>query len=260
MHTDIKPANIFVANPNGSDKEIVFKVGDFGRCRRPSALREVVEPYDTTRHYRAPEVILQMKMGFPMDCWSAVCLWGPCAMGVRRSARGLAYRIDVGSLVPPFSFLFHSVQLKCSTHKLLNCTALTLHYTTLHYTSRRLHYATLHCATLQYTALHWAALQTPPPLPLKCRRLAPSKSCLSVGQHSVWERLRVKPVSAARAVDAMGNSSRECTPTNSVTSINWQVTQKTWHWTLAVPRGHQRNQTDRALPCDTIRAAGGGVF
>ncbi|PWN51011.1 kinase-like protein [Violaceomyces palustris] len=86
IHTDLKPENILLVN---SDYDVV------ANSRRPTAKRKHIlnnteirlidfgsatfdEEYHSavvsTRHYRAPEIILQMGWSFPCDVWSIGCI------------------------------------------------------------------------------------------------------------------------------------------------------------------------------------------
>ncbi|CAI9094038.1 OLC1v1029682C1 [Oldenlandia corymbosa var. corymbosa] len=84
VHTDLKPENILFASMwvqrGGAllrglrESTAVVKVIDFG-----SAARVVQGDYNrnyvvTTRHYRAPEVILRLGWSYPCDIWSVGCI------------------------------------------------------------------------------------------------------------------------------------------------------------------------------------------
>lgn len=64
QHRDIKPSNILVFKQNS---RLTCKIADFGLSRKQGhpLSREVV-----TIWYRAPEVLLNMAYGSPIDCWS----------------------------------------------------------------------------------------------------------------------------------------------------------------------------------------------
>ena len=66
MHADLKPDNIVVnANYN------VLKICDFGSAS--SAEDNEITPYLASRFYRAPEVMMGLQYGCPIDMWAAAC-------------------------------------------------------------------------------------------------------------------------------------------------------------------------------------------
>jgi dual specificity tyrosine-phosphorylation-regulated kinase 2/3/4 len=67
VHTDLKPENILLEKPNKSSLRVI----DFGSAVYEG--RHLVE-YNQTRFYRAPEVILGVPYGCPIDMWSVGCI------------------------------------------------------------------------------------------------------------------------------------------------------------------------------------------
>jgi dual-specificity kinase len=85
VHTDLKPENILLL-ANGYDKEPVapgskhttrvpvssaIRLIDFGSATWETQYHSSVV---STRHYRAPEVILGMPWSYPCDSWSVGCI------------------------------------------------------------------------------------------------------------------------------------------------------------------------------------------
>lgn len=75
QHRDIKPSNILVFKENS---RLTCKIADFGLSRKQGhpLSREVV-----TIWYRAPEVLLQMPYGSPIDCWSVGAVFAELNLG-----------------------------------------------------------------------------------------------------------------------------------------------------------------------------------
>jgi serine/threonine-protein kinase PRP4 len=69
VHADIKPDNILV-NANCS----TLKFCDFGSGFKADSPDALPTPYLVSRFYRAPEIILGLKYGTPLDVW-AVGTW-----------------------------------------------------------------------------------------------------------------------------------------------------------------------------------------
>jgi serine/threonine-protein kinase PRP4 len=67
IHADLKPDNILI-----SGDEIVVKICDFGTAMNFDEPAEITS-YMQSRYYRAPEVILGMKVGYEMDMWAIGC-------------------------------------------------------------------------------------------------------------------------------------------------------------------------------------------
>jgi len=66
IHADIKLDNILV-----NDNKTSIKLGDFGSA---SPITEnQITPYLVSRFYRAPEIIIGMSYGYPLDMWSVAC-------------------------------------------------------------------------------------------------------------------------------------------------------------------------------------------
>eukprot|EP00123_Amoebidium_parasiticum_P016851 comp23609_c2_seq1/m.40149 comp23609_c2_seq1/g.40149 ORF comp23609_c2_seq1/g.40149 comp23609_c2_seq1/m.40149 type:complete len:781 (-) comp23609_c2_seq1:156-2498(-) len=66
IHADIKPDNILV-----NDKKTVLKLADLGSAIYTSEAE--VTPLLVSRYYRAPEVMLGVPYGTPLDLWSVAC-------------------------------------------------------------------------------------------------------------------------------------------------------------------------------------------
>ena len=67
MHCDLKPENVMLRQPNRS----IIKVIDFGSS---CLTDERIYTYIQSRFYRAPEVILGLPYGTPIDMWSFGCI------------------------------------------------------------------------------------------------------------------------------------------------------------------------------------------
>jgi dual specificity tyrosine-phosphorylation-regulated kinase 2/3/4 len=67
VHCDLKPENVLLRAPNRSAVQLI----DFGSsCYE----KESIYTYIQSRFYRAPEVILGMSYGHPIDMWSFGCI------------------------------------------------------------------------------------------------------------------------------------------------------------------------------------------
>ncbi|KAK1394010.1 Non-specific serine/threonine protein kinase [Heracleum sosnowskyi] len=66
LHSDIKPDNMLV-----NEAKYVLKLSDFGNAM--FAGKNEIAPYLVSRFYRAPEIILGLPYGHPMDIWSVGC-------------------------------------------------------------------------------------------------------------------------------------------------------------------------------------------
>ena len=64
MHADLKPDNIVV-----NDKYNVLKICDFGSAS--SGDDNEITPYLVSRFYRAPEIMMGLQYGCPIDMWAA---------------------------------------------------------------------------------------------------------------------------------------------------------------------------------------------
>lgn len=64
MHADLKPDNIVV-----NDKYNLLKICDFGSAS--SGDDNEITPYLVSRFYRAPEIMLGLQYGTPIDMWAA---------------------------------------------------------------------------------------------------------------------------------------------------------------------------------------------
>ncbi|PWN31834.1 kinase-like protein [Meira miltonrushii] len=86
VHTDLKPENILLVNgkfslvpitwrPNSRKKRVLqdcdIRLIDFGSATFNDEYHSQVV---STRHYRAPEIILQMGWSYPCDAWSIGCI------------------------------------------------------------------------------------------------------------------------------------------------------------------------------------------
>ncbi|CEG74670.1 Putative CMGC/DYRK/DYRK2 protein kinase [Rhizopus microsporus] len=67
IHCDLKPENILLKQPDKSGIKII----DFGSS---CFVNERVYSYIQSRFYRAPEVILGLEYGLPIDMWSTGCI------------------------------------------------------------------------------------------------------------------------------------------------------------------------------------------
>ncbi|KAL6079609.1 U4/U6 small nuclear ribonucleoprotein prp4 [Balamuthia mandrillaris] len=67
LHADLKPDNI-VTNKAGT----VLKLCDFGSASLADE-ENAITPYLVSRFYRAPEIMLGLPYGYPIDVWSAGC-------------------------------------------------------------------------------------------------------------------------------------------------------------------------------------------
>lgn len=67
IHCDLKPENILLCNPRRS----AIKIIDFGSSCR---VGETLYQYIQSRFYRAPEVLLGIPYGLPIDMWSLGCI------------------------------------------------------------------------------------------------------------------------------------------------------------------------------------------
>ncbi|ORX61485.1 kinase-like protein [Hesseltinella vesiculosa] len=75
IHCDLKPENILLKSPGRSS----IKVIDFGSSCFES---ERVYTYIQSRFYRAPEVILGISYGMPIDMWSLGCILAELHTGI----------------------------------------------------------------------------------------------------------------------------------------------------------------------------------
>ena len=67
VHCDLKPENVMLRQPNRS----IIKVIDFGSSCMTD---ERIYTYIQSRFYRAPEVIMGLPYGTPIDMWSFGCI------------------------------------------------------------------------------------------------------------------------------------------------------------------------------------------
>ncbi|KAK8866494.1 hypothetical protein M9Y10_009458 [Tritrichomonas musculus] len=67
IHCDIKPENMLWTNP----RHLAIKLIDFGCCCHAN---HTLFTYIQSRFYRAPEVILGLEYGLPIDIWSIGCV------------------------------------------------------------------------------------------------------------------------------------------------------------------------------------------
>jgi len=66
IHADIKPDNILV-----NESKLVLKLCDFGSAS--TTAENDITPYLVSRFYRAPEIIMGLPYGCPLDLWSVGC-------------------------------------------------------------------------------------------------------------------------------------------------------------------------------------------
>ena len=76
VHADLKLDNILL-----TQNRAVLKVADFGSAFKEDSPDNIPTPYITSRWYRAPEVILGMTYGTPIDVWAAGTILYECFMG-----------------------------------------------------------------------------------------------------------------------------------------------------------------------------------
>ncbi|XP_049282716.1 stress-activated protein kinase JNK-like isoform X1 [Anopheles funestus] len=74
IHRDLKPSNIVVC------KNCSLKILDFGLARSIEASFTMTQ-YVVTRHYRAPEIILNMEYDTKVDIWSIGCIMAELITG-----------------------------------------------------------------------------------------------------------------------------------------------------------------------------------
>ena len=67
IHCDLKPENIMIKDAG----KIGIKVIDFGSSCQPN---QTMYKYIQSRYYRAPEVLLELPYGAPIDMWSCGCI------------------------------------------------------------------------------------------------------------------------------------------------------------------------------------------
>ncbi|KAG1445555.1 hypothetical protein G6F56_009872 [Rhizopus delemar] len=67
IHCDLKPENILLKHPEKSGIRVI----DLGSS---CFVNERVYSYIQSRFYRAPEVVLGMEYGLPIDMWSTGCI------------------------------------------------------------------------------------------------------------------------------------------------------------------------------------------
>lgn len=69
IHADLKPDNLLV-----NDKHNTLKIGDLGSASNAlHASENPITEYLASRFYRAPEIILGLPYGLPIDMWSVGC-------------------------------------------------------------------------------------------------------------------------------------------------------------------------------------------
>jgi serine/threonine protein kinase len=67
IHCDLKPENIMIREVGKSGIKII----DFGSsCMAGQSMYKYIQ----SRYYRAPEVLLELPYGTPIDIWSAGCI------------------------------------------------------------------------------------------------------------------------------------------------------------------------------------------
>ncbi|KAI9276748.1 hypothetical protein BDA99DRAFT_494023 [Phascolomyces articulosus] len=76
IHCDLKPENILLKSVDS----VEIKVVDFGASCHVNSKQKY--PYVQSRFYRAPEVILGIPYGYPIDMWSAGCVIGEMFLGL----------------------------------------------------------------------------------------------------------------------------------------------------------------------------------
>jgi dual specificity protein kinase YAK1 len=96
-HCDIKPENVVFVNDRSTDLELI----DFGSC---CIVGDEKVQYVESRHYRAPEVALELGFDAKADVWSAGCVAAEMFVGLTLfpaiSETHLIFLID--EMVGPF--------------------------------------------------------------------------------------------------------------------------------------------------------------
>lgn len=116
IHTDLKPENILLADSKRPD---AIKLIDFGSATFESQHHSAVI---STRHYRAPEVILGLGWTYPCDLWSIGCILvelytGKALFQTHEDLEHLAMMIEVLGPIPE-SMINRAV---CSSQKYFIC-------------------------------------------------------------------------------------------------------------------------------------------
>merc|ERR1739848_536762 len=102
IHCDLKPENILLSDSGeGGGDSCTVKIIDFGSsCYTTDRLT----PYIQSRSYRAPEILLGVSYGQPIDMWSLGCilveLWTGQELFSNHSAQSMLARIQ--SICGPF--------------------------------------------------------------------------------------------------------------------------------------------------------------
>lgn len=73
IHTDLKPENILLVNrgSNTLDENTDIRLIDFGSATFEQEYHSAIV---STRHYRAPEIIMGLGWSYPCDMWSMGCI------------------------------------------------------------------------------------------------------------------------------------------------------------------------------------------
>lgn len=108
IHCDIKPENVLLVHPNRSDVKLI----DFSSCVFLDDTERLRVTYIQSRYYRAPEVLLLLPYGLPIDMWSLGCLLVEIHTGEPlfpgQSEREMIQLISATLGVPPASLLLRS--------------------------------------------------------------------------------------------------------------------------------------------------------
>jgi len=82
IHADLKPQNVLITRLPNTNKIDKILLADFGNAMYVKSSNGLIDSkYCQTRFYRAPEIILSLSFGTPIDMWSLGCLLFEVACG-----------------------------------------------------------------------------------------------------------------------------------------------------------------------------------